>query len=76
MHKKTYLCAQIALKRIMPKTMEAITKKIRTPEEIVAWFNAARQRKAAWEKETKAELKSFVEESRRAKESHYFEFAV
>lgn len=42
--------------------MEAITKKIRTPEEIVAWFNAARQRKAAWEKETKAELRSIVEE--------------
>lgn len=44
--------------------MEAITKKIRTPEEIVAWFNAARQRKAAWEKETKAELKAELDTTR------------
>lgn len=49
---------------------------MRTREEIVAWFNAARQRKAAWEKETEAELRSIAEETRRAKESHYFEFAV
>ncbi|MBR5394420.1 MAG: hypothetical protein IK144_04960 [Bacteroidaceae bacterium] len=53
-----------------------VTRRKRTREEILSWFNAARQRKLAWEKETEAELKSIVEESRRAKESHYFDFAV
>lgn len=50
------------------------TYKKRTREEIAAWLERARQRKEVWEKETELELKVMVEENRRAKESHYFEF--
>lgn len=53
-----------------------VTYKKRTREEVIAWLDRARQRKEAWEKETEQELKAMVEESRRAKESHYFDFAV
>ena len=50
--------------------------KRRTPAEIMAWLKQARQRKAAWEEEAERELKAMVAESQRAKESHYFDFAV
>ena len=57
--------------------MEATgTRRKRTREEILAWLEAARQRKAAWEEETKQELKAMADESLRAKESHYFDAAV
>lgn len=57
--------------------MEAtVTRKKRTREEILAWLEAARQRKAAWEEETREELKAMVDESIRAKESHYFDVAL
>lgn len=46
--------------------------KRRTPEEVQAWLQRARERKQAWEEQTQLELKTMVEESRRAKESHYF----
>ena len=51
------------------------TYKRRTPEEVQAWLQRARERKQAWEEQTQLELKTMVEESRRAKESHYFDFA-
>jgi hypothetical protein len=55
--------------------MEATrTYKRRTPEEVQAWLQRARERKQAWEEQTQLELKTMVEESRRAKESHYFDF--
>lgn len=58
-------------------TMEAtVIRKKRTREEVLAWLDAARQRKKAWEEETKQELKAIMDESCRAKESHYFDFAV
>ncbi len=53
-----------------------VTYKKRSREEVLAWLERARQRKAAWEEETLCELKAMVEESRRAKESHYFDFSV
>lgn len=53
-----------------------VTRKKRTREEILAWLEAARQRKAAWEEETKQELKAILDESLRAKESHFFDVAV
>lgn len=46
----------------------------RTREEVLAWLQRARDRKQAWEEQTQLELKAMVEEARRAKESHYFEF--
>lgn len=56
--------------------MEATrTYKRRTLEEVQAWLQRARERKQAWEEQTQLELKTMVEESRRAKESHYFDFA-
>ncbi len=34
----------------------------RSREEIVAWYERARQRKVAWQKETEMELKAIAEE--------------
>ena len=51
------------------------TYKRRTREEVMAWLQRARERKQAWEEQTEMELKAMIEESRRAKESHYFEIA-
>jgi hypothetical protein len=53
-----------------------LTFKRRTREEVLAWLQEARERKQAWEKQTQLELQSMLEESRRAKESHYFDFSV
>jgi hypothetical protein len=56
--------------------MEAeTTYKQRTREEVMAWLQRARERKQAWEEQTQLELKVMAEEARRAKESHYFDFA-
>ena len=56
--------------------MEAkTTYKQRTREEVMAWLQRARERKLAWEEQTQLELKVMAEEARRAKESHYFDFA-
>ena len=56
--------------------MEATTTyKQRTREEVMAWLQRARERKQAWEEQTQLELKVKAEEARRAKESHYFDFA-
>ena len=41
----------------------------------MAWLQRARERKQAWEEQTQLELKVMAEEARRAKESHYFDFA-
>jgi len=49
--------------------------KRRTREEVTAWLQRARERKQAWEEQTELELKAMIEESRKAKESRYFEFA-
>ena len=47
----------------------------RTREEVMIWLQRARERKQAWEEQTQLELKVMAEEARRAKESHYFDFA-
>ena len=49
--------------------------KRRTREEVMSWLQRARERKQAWEDQTELELKAMIEESRKAKESHYFEIA-
>ena len=49
--------------------------KRRTREEVMTWLQRARDRKQAWEEQTELELKDIMEESRKAKESRYFEFA-
>ena len=54
---------------------EKTTQKQRTREEILAWLQRARERKQAWEDQTQLELKVMAEDARRAKESHYFDFA-
>ena len=66
-----YICTRKSY--LKEKRMAASTYKKRTREEIVAWLDRARQRKEAWERETELELKAMMAESRRAKESHYFE---
>ena len=56
--------------------MEAKTSfQQRSREEVMAWLQRARERKQAWEEQTQLELKAMAEEARRAKESHYFDFA-
>ncbi len=55
---------------------EAGTYKRRTREEVLAWLQEARERKQAWEEQTQLELQVLMEENRRAKESHYFDFSV
>ena len=60
----------------MMRIMEArTTYKQRTFEEVMAWLQRARERKQVWEEQTQLELKVMAEEARRAKESHYFDFA-
>jgi hypothetical protein len=54
---------------------EKTTQKQRTREEILAWLQRARERKQALEEQTQLELKVMAEEARRARESHYFDFA-
>lgn len=49
--------------------------KQRSREEVMAWLQRARERKQAWEEQAQLELKAMAEEARRAKESHYFDFA-
>ena len=39
-----------------------MTSPRRTREEILAWLDAARQRKAAWERETERELRMIAED--------------
>ncbi|MBR0273114.1 MAG: hypothetical protein IJQ59_03355 [Bacteroidaceae bacterium] len=54
--------------------MEAIVnRKSRTREEILAWLEAARQRKAAWEKAVKAEFAEREQRRKEAIESGYYE---
>ena len=53
----------------------AKTEKKRTRKEVLAWLQRARERKQAWQEQTELELKALVEESQRAKETHYFDFA-
>ena len=47
----------------------------RSKEEIVQWLNAARQRKKTWEEEAQEELKSFLNERMRSRNSHYYDVA-
>ena len=49
--------------------------KQRSREEVMAWLQRARERKQAWEEQAQLELKAMAEVARRAKESHYFDFA-
>ena len=53
-----------------------MTYKRRTREEIQTWYRQVRQRKEAWEREAELELKGMIEERRRARESHYFDFVM
>ena len=68
-----YLCNRNVLTTTIME--EKTTQKQRTREEILAWLQRARERKQAWEEQTQLELKVMAEEARRARESHYFDFA-
>ncbi len=54
--------------------MEAKTldRPIRTKEEILAWLNAARQRKEAWEKKVDAKFAERLQNKKAAAESGYY----
>ena len=54
--------------------MEAtITRKKRTREEILAWLDAARQRKAAWQEKVRAEFAKRDRLRKEAAESGYYD---
>jgi hypothetical protein len=60
------------------KDMEALgaTQKKRTREEIIAWFDRARQRKMAWEKRMQKKLEEEALLRKQAEESHYYDIAL
>ena len=49
------------------------TKVIRTREEVLAWLDAARQRKLEWEKSIEAKWAEESALNKAAKESHYYD---
>ena len=54
--------------------MEAtVTRKNRTREEILAWLDAARQRKAAWQKKVRTEFAERDRLRKEAAESGYYD---
>ena len=54
--------------------MEATaTRRKRTREEILAWLDAARQRKAAWQKKVRAEFAKRDRLRKEAAESGYYD---
>ena len=54
--------------------MEATTtNKQRTREEIIAWFNAARERKEAWAQRMKAQWAEERRQQKEAAENHYYD---
>ena len=65
--KKSYLCTQNQLNR---EVMEATTtiNNGRTREEIMAWWQRAKERKAAWEEKMQ---KALIR--KQADESHYYD---
>ena len=56
-------------------TMEAngVVRVKRTREEILAWLDAARQRKKAWEKKVEAKWAEEEQLKKEAAESHYYD---
>ena len=50
-----------------------VTYKSRTREEIVAWFNAARQRKERWAEKMRARWAEEDRLRKQASESHYYD---
>ena len=55
------------------RTMEAtVTRKKRTREEILAWLDAARQRKAAWQEKVRTEYAERDRLRKEATESGYY----
>ena len=50
-----------------------VTRRHRTREEILAWLDEARQRKAAWEKKVQAEFADRERRRREAAESGYYD---
>lgn len=50
-----------------------MTNKQRTREEIVAWFNAARERKEAWAQRMKAQWEEERRQQKEAADNHYYD---
>lgn len=54
--------------------MEATTtNKQRTREEIIAWFNAAHERKEAWARRMKAQWAEERRQQKEAADKHYYD---
>ena len=52
---------------------KSLDRPIRTKEEILAWLNAARQRKEAWEKKIDAKYQERLRSKKAAAESGYYD---
>ena len=52
---------------------ERTTYKQRTREEIIAWFNAARERKEAWARRMKAQWAEERRQQKEAADKHYYD---
>jgi hypothetical protein len=53
-----------------------LMKKERTREEIIAWLDAARQRKKAWEAKVEAKWAEEQQLLKEVSESHYYEMEL
>ena len=53
--------------------MESTTLPMRSREEIIAWFNAARERKEAWARRMKAQWAEERRQQKEAADKHYYD---
>ena len=57
----------------MSMDTKTLDRPVRTKDEILAWFNAARQRKEAWEKKVDAKFAERLRSKKAAAESGYYD---
>ena len=56
--------------------MEATTNKSRTREEVIAWWQRAKKRKAEWEERMQKKFEEEAQIRKQAEESHYYDIAL
>ena len=56
--------------------MEANDNKTRTREEIIAWWQRAKKRKAEWEEKMQKKFEEEAQIRKQAEESHYNDIAL
>ncbi|MBR1410411.1 MAG: hypothetical protein IJ580_04855 [Prevotella sp.] len=56
--------------------MADIDNKTRTREEIIAWWQRAKKRKAEWEEKMQKKFEEEAQIRKQAEESHYYDIAL